>query len=86
VHGHLNMMYQELRQWEEANKGRIDIVLCCGDFQAMRTKIDLNDMACPDKYLKMGDFWEYFEKKKKAPYLTLVVGGNHESSKFLSDL
>ncbi|KAJ9061152.1 lariat debranching enzyme, variant 4 [Entomophthora muscae] len=34
----------------------------------------------------MGDFSDYYSGKKKAPYLTLVVGGNHEASNYLSEL
>ena len=37
-------------------------------------------MACPQKYLRLGDFAEYYNQKKKAPCLTIVIGGNHEAS------
>ena len=52
----------------------------------MRNTKDLDDMACPEKYRKMGDFIDYLSGKKIAPILTLVIGGNHEASKFFSDL
>jgi lariat debranching enzyme len=40
----------------------------------MRNKIDLNQMACPDKYKDMGDFLQYFNGEKKAPCLTIFIG------------
>ena len=54
-------------------------------------------MSCPDKYKQMGDFWEYyigmglnfylkFLGRRKAPYLTIFVGGNHEASNYLREL
>jgi len=37
-------------------------------------------MKCPEKYLEIGTFHEYYSGVKKAPYLTIFVGGNHEAS------
>ena len=37
-------------------------------------------MKCPEKYLEIGNFHEYYSGKKVAPYLTIFVGGNHEAS------
>jgi hypothetical protein len=34
----------------------------------------------------LGDFHEYFNEKKLAPYLTVFIGGNHEDMHFLSSL
>jgi len=71
----------------EKNSGiQIDLVLVNGDFEAMRNESDLNSLACPPKYRHMGSFVEYYTKKRKAPYLTIIVGGNHESSNYLSEL
>lgn len=43
-------------------------------------------MAIPSKYRSMGDFHEYYSGEKKAPVLTLVIGGNHEASNYFSEL
>jgi lariat debranching enzyme len=43
-------------------------------------------MSCPPKYLEMGDFHEYYSGQKKAPILTIFIGGNHEASNFLQEL
>ena len=34
----------------------------------------------------MGTFYEYYAGIKKAPYLTIFVGGNHEASNFLREM
>ena len=43
-------------------------------------------MSVPPKYRAIGDFHEYYSGKRKAPYLTLFVGGNHEASSHLHEL
>lgn len=43
-------------------------------------------MSVPKKYRQIGDFHEYYSGKRKAPYLTLFVGGNHEASNHLWEL
>ena len=43
-------------------------------------------MSCPDKYKSMGTFHEYYNGSKKAPILTIFIGGNHEASNYLREL
>lgn len=38
---------------EEATGKKVDLLICCGDFQAVRNKADLRCMAVPQKYLTM---------------------------------
>ena len=57
----------------------MDLLIICGDFQSMRHELDLEDMHCPEKYKQMGTFKEYFEGKKQAGVLTVLIGGNHEA-------
>jgi lariat debranching enzyme len=64
----------------------VDLVLICGDFQALRTPFDLACMAVPDKYKHMGDFSDYYHGRVKAPYPTIFIGGNHEASNYLWEL
>lgn len=40
----------------------------------------------PAKYRRMADFHEYYSGVRKAPCLTLFVGGNHEASNYLFEL
>lgn len=82
VHGKLNQIYDAV---SSQNKP-VDLVLLCGDFQAIRDHKDLNAMAVPAKYKEMGDFYQYYSGQKVAPYLTIFIGGNHESSSYLREL
>ncbi|KAL8785198.1 MAG: hypothetical protein Q9195_008731 [Heterodermia aff. obscurata] len=43
-------------------------------------------MSVPAKYRAIGDFHEYYSGRRRAPYLTLFVGGNHEASSHLMEL
>jgi len=54
--------------------------------KSLRTKEDLDALECPQKYKTMGQFHRYFTQEKRAPILTLFVGGNHEASNLLRDL
>ena len=46
----------------------------------------MNCIAVPSKYRELGDFHQYYSGAKKAPYLTVFVGGNHEASNYLTEL
>ena len=43
-------------------------------------------MSVPQKFRAIGDFHEYYSGARKAPYLTLFIGGNHEASSHLQEL
>lgn len=43
-------------------------------------------MSVPRRYRQLGDFHLYYSGKKRTPVLTLVIGGNHEASNYLSEL
>lgn len=85
-HGDLNAIYSALATLERSTKTKADLLLVCGDFQAIRHEKDLNSLACPPKYRKMGDFNDYFTGKRVAPLPTLFIGGNHEASNHLWEL
>ena len=57
----------------------MDVLLICGDFEAMRDEDDLHYLHCPPKYRQMGSFHKYYSGKKTAPFLTIFIGGNHEA-------
>ncbi|KPM38522.1 hypothetical protein AK830_g8066 [Neonectria ditissima] len=88
-HGQLDAIYATLED-QCLEKGwtlsDIDFLIICGDFQAARNESDLNCMSVPRKYRKMGDFHKYYSGAATAPVLTLVIGGNHEASGYLSEL
>ncbi|KAI9679515.1 MAG: hypothetical protein M1817_005537 [Caeruleum heppii] len=43
-------------------------------------------MSVPVKFRAIGDFQEYYSGVRKAPFLTLFIGGNHEASNYLQEL
>ncbi|KAI7877791.1 Metallophos-domain-containing protein [Lichtheimia hyalospora FSU 10163] len=85
-HGELDKIYGRLQELEKTTNDKIDLVLICGDFQAIRNPADLKTMSVPAKYAKLGYFHQYYSGQKKAPYLTIFVGGNHEASNHLWEL
>ncbi|XP_065211972.1 lariat debranching enzyme B isoform X1 [Planococcus citri] len=84
AHGKLDQIYDNLKR--DHRNEKIDLVICCGDFQAARNESDLQCMAVPPKYRSMGSFYKYYSGEKQAPVLTLFIGGNHEASNFMQEL
>lgn len=82
-HGELNNIYRAIEQRMGTD---VDLVVIGGDFQAIRNEQDMNCISMPPKYRKLGDFHDYYHGRKKAPYLTIFVGGNHEASNYLQEL
>lgn len=70
-HGELDKVYESVKKLEDMGRKKVDLVVCCGDFQAVRNLDDLECMACPVKYRKMASFYKYYSGEKKAPYPTL---------------
>ncbi|KAJ7768523.1 lariat debranching enzyme, C-terminal domain-containing protein [Mycena metata] len=85
-HGELDTIYSQIETLEIRNKYKVDLLLICGDFQAIRNHQDLQCMAVPDKYKQLGGFHKYYTGQKKAPVLTIVIGGNHEASNYMWEL
>ncbi|KAK4697086.1 lariat debranching enzyme, partial [Lecanoromycetidae sp. Uapishka_2] len=73
-HGTLHSIYASIKKSCEVKRWNgIDLLIIGGDFQVR-------------KYRAIGDFHEYYSGARKAPYLTLFVGGNHEASSHLQEL
>ena len=86
LHGELDAVYRTI-EYADAQCGRnTDLVLICGDFQASRDQRDLSSMAVATFYRRFGDYKDYYEGHKRAPILSIFVGGNHEASTHLWDL
>ncbi|EOD30914.1 hypothetical protein EMIHUDRAFT_99203, partial [Emiliania huxleyi CCMP1516] len=85
-HGELDSIYASVAQIEAVHQTTVDLLLICGDFQAVRNQSDLATMACPAKYRSMQDFHRYYSGEKRAPVLTIFIGGNHEASSHLWEL
>ncbi|MBN3318638.1 DBR1 enzyme, partial [Atractosteus spatula] len=85
-HGELDKIYETIGYLERREGVTVDLLLCCGDFQAVRNQGDLKCMAVPPKYRNMEGFYRYYSGEKKAPILTIFIGGNHEASNHLQEL
>jgi lariat debranching enzyme len=85
-HGELDAIYDRIRRHEESTAGKVDLLLCCGDFQALRSTADYHSLAVPPKYRAIGSFYKYYSGEKEAPVLTIFIGGNHEASQPLQEL
>ncbi|RKP03796.1 hypothetical protein CXG81DRAFT_6740, partial [Caulochytrium protostelioides] len=85
-HGELPAIYAAVARESAAGPAPVDLLVVCGDFQAVRNAADLDAMAVPDKYKQLGSFWEYYTGRRRAPVLTVVIGGNHEASSYLWEL
>jgi len=57
-HGALDAIYQHIQTLETKNDYVVDLLLICGDFQAVRNHRDLQCMAVPNKYRQLGDFYK----------------------------
>ena len=86
AHGELETIYAALENIQRRDNITIDLLICCGDFQAVRNEMDLACMAVPAKYKKMCSFYKYYNGEKTAPILTIFIGGNHEASNHLWEL
>lgn len=58
LHGELDRVYDTLAYIERVQGLRIDVLLCCGDFQAVRNPADLESLACPPKYRALNSFYK----------------------------
>lgn len=83
-HGELSKIYAYIKKLPPNQ--RPELLIACGDFQAVRNKNDLQCVSMPSKYRKLGDFQDYYTGKLTAPLLTIFVGGNHEASNHLQEL
>ncbi|XP_075161663.1 lariat debranching enzyme [Haematobia irritans] len=86
AHGELEKIYETIAEIEKRNAIKIDLLLCCGDFQATRNMEDLQTMAVPPKFQHICTFYKYYSGELRAPMLTIFVGGNHEASNYLQEL
>lgn len=85
-HGELPKIYAAIRERVRIDRVPVDLLLICGDFQAVRNSHDLDCMAVPDKYKKLGSFYKYYSGEMVAPIPTVFIGGNHEASNYLWEL
>ncbi|XP_059163125.1 lariat debranching enzyme B-like [Physella acuta] len=85
-HGELDKIYESIAELEKKNGIKVDLLLICGDFQAVRNYDDLDAMAVPRKYQQLNTFYKYYNGEREAPVLTVFIGGNHEASNYMQEL
>lgn len=86
AHGELDLIYAALHEIERAHSITADLLICAGDFQAVRNSSDLQCMSVPPKFRDMRTFWRYYAGHAHAPVPTIFVGGNHEASNHLQEI
>lgn len=59
AHGELEIIYDALQYLEAEENLKIDLLICCGDFQSTRNLQDLRCMAVPPKYYDICSFYKY---------------------------
>ncbi|VDP43492.1 unnamed protein product [Soboliphyme baturini] len=86
AHGELDNIFHLVRYMMTQKNVAIDLLICCGDFQAVRNRQEMESMAVPAKFRRMTDFHRYYDGSAQAPVLTIFVGGNHEASSYMAEL
>lgn len=58
AHGELEKIYETIEALEAENNLKVDLLICCGDFQSTRNMGDLKTMAVSQKYQNMCSFYK----------------------------
>lgn len=58
AHGELEKIYETIAHVEEEQQIKVDLLICCGDFQSVRNVDDLECMAVPRKYRDICTFYK----------------------------
>jgi len=86
IHGHHDRMVSAVHEWQRNAGVQIDLIVCCGDFEALRDEVDLQSVAGPEKYRRMGDYGAYHRGEKAFPTEVIFIGGNHEAYNCLDEV
>ena len=86
LHGFHDRMVRAVREWQERAKQRIGLIVCAGDFHAVRNEEDRKAMVSALYRKRRGDFVDYFRGRKRFPAEVLFIGGNHEPYNLLETL
>lgn len=58
AHGELEQIYDTIEYIQQKENFKVDLLICCGDFQATRNLGDLNTMAIPKKFQDICTFYK----------------------------
>ncbi|KAG2239889.1 hypothetical protein Bca52824_091248 [Brassica carinata] len=85
MHGDLDNVYKTIQHHEQIHNTKVDLLLCCGDFQAVRNEKDMDSLSVPIKY-RDEVLLEVLLRPRSRPVPTIFIGGNHEASNYLWEL
>ncbi|VIO95582.1 Zinc finger, C2H2 type family protein [Brugia malayi] len=85
-HGEMDKIYATMAEIERREGYKFDLLISCGDYEAVRNYGDLKHMHVPEKYRHLQSFHRYYSGESEAPVLTIFIGGNHEASGYLQEL
>ncbi|KAK8330375.1 hypothetical protein V6Z12_A11G392000 [Gossypium hirsutum] len=86
MHGDLDKVYDTIKYIENTRNIKIYLLLCYGDFQAVRNGKDMDSLNVAPKYREMKSFWKYCSGQEVAPVPSIFIGGNNEASNYLWEL
>ncbi|TYI31668.1 hypothetical protein ES332_A04G000300v1 [Gossypium tomentosum] len=72
MHGDLDKVYKTIKYIENTRNIEIDLLLCCGDFEAVRNERDMDSLNAPPKYREMKSFWKYYSAHLHCKFTALV--------------
>lgn len=58
AHGELEKIYDTISELEQQQSIKVDLLICCGDFQSTRNLDDLECMAIPRKHHNICTFYK----------------------------
>lgn len=61
AHGELQQIYDTIEFIQSTENVKVDLLICCGDFQASRNLNDLNSMAIPKKFHDICTFYKWVD-------------------------
>ncbi|KAK8301137.1 hypothetical protein V6Z11_D04G002300 [Gossypium hirsutum] len=71
MHGDLDKVYDTIKYIENTRNIKIYLLLCYGDFQAVRNEKDMDSLNVTPKYREMKSFWKYYSGQEVAPVPTI---------------
>lgn len=64
AHGELERIYDSIALIEQREGVKVDLLICCGDFQSTRNLDDLKCMAVPQSYQHMCTFYKSVDQNQ----------------------
>lgn len=58
AHGELEKIYDTIEYIQQQEQIKVDLLICCGDFQSTRNLGDLDSMAIPKKFQDICTFYK----------------------------